>query len=137
MMPNELSNELFWLTLTIGLTAVMWIPYIINRMAEQGVLAALWDPFGHTEARAAWANRMMQAHANAVENLIIFAPLVLLVQLTGQNSDITVSACILYFVARLAHYVGFSLSVPLVRVVSFLIGFYAQLVLAYSLFKIA
>lgn len=76
MMQTSLSTELYWLTLTVSLTAVMWLPYIINRMAELGVLSALWDPFGHTEARAAWANRMMQAHVNAVENLVIFAPLV-------------------------------------------------------------
>ena len=75
-MQTTLPTELYWLTLTVSLTAVMWLPYITNRMVELGILPALWDRFGHTEARAAWANRMMQAHANAVENLVIFAPLV-------------------------------------------------------------
>ena len=109
-MQASLSTELYWLTLTIGMTAVMWLPYIINRMAELGIWSALWDPFGHTEARAAWANRMMQAHINAVENLVIFAPLVLLIHLTGQSSALTAIACVIYFVARVVHFVGFSLA---------------------------
>lgn len=92
-------------------------------MAELGILPALRDPFGHTEARAAWANRMMQAHANAVENRVIFDPLVLRVQMTGQNSALTAQACVIYFVARL------------VRVAHFLTGFYARAVLALSVLR--
>lgn len=135
-MHTSLSTELYWLVLTIGLTGVMWLPYIVNRMAELGILAALWDPFGHTEAKAAWANRMMQAHANAVENLVIFAPLVILVHLTGQDNSLTAHACVIYFVARLVHYLAFSLAIPLLRVASFLSGFYAQVVLALVLLQI-
>ena len=132
-MQTTISNELYWLTMTIGFTAIMWIPYIFNRMAELGVLAALWDPFGHTEAKAAWANRMMQAHVNAVENIVIFAPLVLLVHLSGQNNSLTASVCMIYFLSRLVHFIGFTFAVPVVRVVSFLTGFYAQAVLILSL----
>lgn len=136
MMQTNLSTELYWLVLTVSLTAVMWVPYIINRMAELGIMQALWDPLGHTEAKAAWANRMIQAHVNAVENLIVFAPLVLLVHITGQSTALTVNACVIYFVARLVHYLGFTFAVPVVRVVSFLTGFYTQMVLALSVLNI-
>lgn len=135
-MQVTLSSELYWLTLTISFTAIMWIPYIINRMAEQGIIAALWDPHGHTEARAAWAKRMMQAHYNAIENLVIFIPLVLLIQMNSLNSDTTASACVLYFIARLVHFTGFTFAVPLVRVISFLTGFYAQIILVFVLLRL-
>ena len=135
-MPITPSTELYWLVMTVSLTAVMWLPYIINRMVEQGILPALWDPFGHTEAKAAWANRMMRAHENAVENLVIFAPLVLVVHLTGHSTALTVNACVIYFVTRLVHYFGFTFAVPLVRVVSFLAGFYAQMVLAQTALRL-
>ena len=77
----SMTTEVYWLLLTILMTAVMWIPYIANRIVELGMVPAFMDPYGHTEARASWANRMMAAHVNAVENLVLFAPLVILVLL--------------------------------------------------------
>ncbi len=132
-MKPELSTELYWLTLTVLMTAVFWIPYILNRMLDQGILSALWDPYGHTDTQRAWARRMMQAHVNAVENLVIFAPLAILIQITGLNSTTTSTACMVYFFARLAHYLVFTFAIPLFRVVTFLVGFGVQVVLASKL----
>lgn len=132
-MSMTLSKELYWLILTVLMTALFWVPYILNRMLELGILNALWDPHGHTRTEREWARRMMQAHANAVENLVIFAPLVLVVQITGMHSATTAAACMIYFFARLAHYVVFTFAVPVLRVVTFLVGFAAQLMLVLSL----
>jgi uncharacterized MAPEG superfamily protein len=128
-MTNTLSTELYWLTLTTIMTAVLWLPYIINRMLELGILQALWDPFGETKTNKAWATRMMQAHTNAVENLVVFAPLVFLVQITDAHSEVTAMACMIYFFARLVHYIVFTFAIPLLRVLSFLTAFGAQLAL--------
>lgn len=132
-MNIEQNAELHWLLLAVLMTSLMWVPYIINRMRELGVMAALWDRFGHTEADAAWANRMMRAHENAVENLVVFAPLVLLVVMTNSGNAVTLLAVQVYFFARLAHYIVFTLAIPLLRVVSFLAGFFAQMMLVVSL----
>ena len=73
-MPTEtLSIELYWLTLTVLMTALMWLPYILNRIVEHGLGFALWDPQGVTKTETAWAERMMRAHQNAAENLVICA----------------------------------------------------------------
>lgn len=137
-MPTQaLSTELYWLTLTVLMTGLMWIPYIINRLLEQGIFPALWDPQGETATRVAWAERMSRAHSNAVENLIIFAPLVLTVQFTQMNNELTALACMLYFYARLAHYIVFTLSVPVMRIVTFAGGVCAQLILAFTLLGIS
>ncbi len=132
-MTTALSNEIYWLVLTILMTSLFWVPYIINRMGELGILNALWDRYGVTHTEKAWAQRMMDAHVNAVENLVIFAPLVLLIQIMGLNSTTIVNACIVYFFARLVHYFSFTFAVPLLRVTTFLIGFGAQVVLALTL----
>ena len=129
-MNSSLAMEINWLVMTIVMTSLFWVPYIINRMQEQGVLNAVWDQEGVTGTDRRWAERMMDAHQNAVENLIIFAPLVILIQLTGLNSEITATACMIYFFARLVHYVVFTFAVPVLRVVSFLMGFGAQCALA-------
>lgn len=134
-MTDMLSKELYWLTLTILMTALFWVPYILNRLLEQGMLNALRDPYGDTGTRRAWAARMMRAHENAVENLVLFAPLVILVELTGTHSAATATACLVYFLARLTHYLVFTLAVPVLRVVSFLAGFGAQLTLIHALLR--
>ncbi len=133
MQTHTLSPELYWLTITTLMTGLMWVPYILNRLAEKGVLKATWDPQGDTTTRVPWADRMMRAHQNAVENLVIFAPLVLALQIAGISSEATVSACVVYFFARLAHYIVFTLGIPVVRVLTFAAGVAAQVTLALAL----
>ena len=130
---QSLSTELFWLTLTILMTSLFWVPYILNRMRENGIWNALHDPGGETQARSAWATRMMRAHTNAVENLVIFAPLVLALQMQGTATTLTANACAIFFFARAIHYITFTFGVPLLRVLAFLVGFACQIVLAFAL----
>lgn len=133
MQSDILSAELYWLTLTIIMTGLMWLPYIINRLLEQGIGTALRDPSGDTSTSVAWAERMSRAHANAVENLVLFAPLVLTVQLTQTNNELTALCCMIYFYARLAHYIVFTFAVPVLRIVAFATGIATVLTLAFSL----
>ncbi len=128
------TKELYWLAATVLMTAVFWVPYIIQRILERGLWNALYEPQGETDTRAPWANRMMRAHANAVENLAIFAPLVLLLHAQGIGTPFTANACAIYFFARAVHYVVFSLGVPLLRVPAFLVGFACQMAIAMALF---
>ena len=131
-----MTTELYWLTLTVLMTALMWLPYIINRMLEQGIGFAMWDPQGETKTDVIWAERMTRAHKNAVENLIIFAPLVLTLQLTDLSNELTALACIMYFFSRLTHYIVFSLGIPLLRIFAFMISVVAQFTLAFTLLGI-
>ena len=73
-----MTREIFWLTLTVILTGLMWIPYVLNRCQVRGLTGAMANPSRNDKPHAEWANRLMFAHDNAVENLIIFAPLVLI-----------------------------------------------------------
>lgn len=36
-----MTTELFWLTATVLMTALMWMPYILNRIAVRGLIGAL------------------------------------------------------------------------------------------------
>ncbi len=136
-MPTEtLTTELYWLTLTILMTSLMWLPYIISRMLEQGTGFALWDPQGETKTDIAWAERMIRAHKNATENLIIFAPLVLILQLTQLTNELTALACMIYFFSRLTHYIVFSFGIPVIRILTFMVSVVAQLILAFTLLGI-
>jgi uncharacterized MAPEG superfamily protein len=85
---------------------------------------------------AAWAERLMRAHANAVENLAVFAPLVLAVQVTGSASAGTEAACMIYFFARLAHVLAYVAAVPVLRTLAFAAGFFCQFRLAMALLSV-
>ena len=54
-------------------------------------------------------------------------------QVTGANTSMTATACLVYFVARAAHFVIYTFAIPLVRTVVFIAGFAAQMVLALTL----
>ncbi len=77
---------------------------------------------------------MGTTHAeNAAENLAVFAPLVLILHTLSISTLAMVTACVVYFAARLVHVVVFTLAVPALRAISFLPGFGAQMVLAWTI----
>ena len=105
-------------------------------MIEQGIVFAICDPQGETKTAVLWADRMARAHKNAVENLVIFAPLVLTLQLSQTNNELTALACMVYFFARLTHYIVFSFGIPMLRVITFMVSVAAQLILAFTVLGI-
>jgi uncharacterized MAPEG superfamily protein len=129
-----MTKELLWLTLTIILTGVLWVPYIINRAVVRGLMGAMANPSRHDKPQSAWAQRLYFAHTNAVENLIIFAPLVLILDAQGHSTDGTVLACAVYFWARLAHAIVYTMGVPVLRTLAFTAGFLAQAALVLAVF---
>jgi uncharacterized MAPEG superfamily protein len=79
----------------------------------------------------------MFAHDNAIENLIIFAPLVLILNAIDYSSSSTVLACAVYFWSRLAHLIVYTMGVPILRTLAFAVGFVAQVTLALAIFGLA
>jgi uncharacterized MAPEG superfamily protein len=131
-----MTKELLWLTLTVILTGLLWIPYMIDRAKVRGLMGALDNPSRNDKPQSPWAQRMYFAHTNAVDNLVIFAPLVLILDDIGYSSQWTVIACAVYFWARLAHAIVYAMGIPVLRTLAFLVGFAAQAVLALAVFKV-
>jgi len=131
-----MSKELFWLVLTVAMTGLFWVPYILDRAAVRGLVGAMANPSPADKPQSDWARRMMAAHTNAVENLVIFAPLVLAAQDLGVSTPATAFAGALYFWSRLAHYVVYTLGIPALRTLAFLGGFVAQAILVLAIFKL-
>src|SRR5262249_18630516 len=131
----DMTRELFWLTLTVILTGLLWVPYILNRVQTRGLMGSMANPSRNDKPHAEWASRLMFAHDNAVENLIIFAPLVLILNAADYSSKATVMACAVYFWARVAHVIVYTLGLPVFRTLAFTIGFLAQVVLVLAIFR--
>jgi uncharacterized MAPEG superfamily protein len=129
-----MSKELLWLTLTVILTGLLWVPYILDRIIVRGLMGAMANPARNDKPQSPWAQRLYFAHTNAVENLVIFAPLVLILDAQGYSTEGTVIACAVYFWARLAHAVVYTMGVPVLRTLTFAAGFAAQAALALAVF---
>jgi uncharacterized MAPEG superfamily protein len=137
MTPGLMTPELFWLTLTVILTGLLWVPYTLNRVTVRGLTGSMANPSRNDKPHAEWATRLMFAHDNAIENLIVFAPLVLILAELDYSTKSTVYACAVYFWARVAHLVVYTLGLPVFRTLAFTVGFIAQVVLALAIFKLA
>jgi uncharacterized MAPEG superfamily protein len=129
-----MSKELMWLTLTVILTGVLWIPYILDRIMVRGLMGAMANPSPNDKPQSPWAQRLQAAHDNAVENLAVFASLVLILNALHHSTESTVLACAVYFWARLAHVIIYLLGLPVLRTLSFAVGFLAQAALVLAIF---
>jgi len=127
-----MTSELMYLTWVSILTALLWVPYILNMIAVRGLVDAVGYP-DNPPPMAGWAQRMKAAHNNAIENLVVFAALVLVVHATGSSNETTVLACQLYFWARVVHVLAYTFAIPWVRTLAFVVGFVCQMLLAVEL----
>lgn len=127
-----MNTELLYLTLVTVLTGLIWIPYILDRISVWG----LADTVGYPEnpkAQSPWARRLIKAHHNNVENLVVFAALVLVAQDMGVSNGVTAGACVFYFWARVVHLAAYAFAIPWVRTLAFTVGFFAQAAIAWQL----
>ena len=127
-----MKPELFYLTLVTAFTGLLWVPYILDRIAVRGIGAAVGYP-DNPKPQSPWAQRLMKAHANAVENLVVFATLVLAAHALGVSSGLIATACMVYFWARVVHALAYTFAVPWVRTLSFAVGFFAQAAIGWQL----
>lgn len=126
-----LTPELYFLALAAIATVLMWVPYMAARILTRGLIPALGNPADPSfPADPAWAERARRAHANAAENLAVFAPLVIILALIGASTPATILAAKTYLGARLVHYVVYAAGIPIVRTLAFATGFAATLVIA-------
>jgi uncharacterized MAPEG superfamily protein len=127
-----MNTELIYLAGIALITALMWVPYVTNMILVLGLMDAVGYP-ENPKPIAPWAQRMKNAHANAVENLVVFATLVLVAAVLQISNDITVMACVIYFWARVVHFVAYTAKIPWVRTLSFVAGFVGQVMLAWQI----
>ena len=129
-----MTVELRYLALTSVLTGLLWVPYILNEIAVRGLVDAVGYP-PNPKPLAPWAQRMKAAHYNAVENLVVFAALVLVAEIAGVRSAAIPSCAVVYFWARVVHATAYTFAIPWVRTLAFLVGVGCQLCIAWQILK--
>ncbi len=130
-------TALHWLAAAAVLTALFWVPYILERALSLGVMGAM-RPVEPEDLlkQALWAQRARRAHDNAVQNLVVFATLVLVAAAMGKDADpLLVTAGQVYFWSRAIHFPVMALGVPVIRTLAFLGSFTAQMMAAVVIFS--
>jgi uncharacterized MAPEG superfamily protein len=132
---KSMSHEIYMLVLSVLLTTLMVLPYAVYRTQKLG---GIWQVFktplpGDTPFDQDWAHRAYRAHMNAFEGLILFAPLVLVVEITANNNQVTSMATDIYFWSRLAYAPLYYFDVPVLKTSAWAISLIATMTLAYQL----
>jgi len=127
-----MTPELRYLAMISVFTAVMWIPYILNAAARN----KLGDLVGYPElplSMAPWAQRLKKAHYNAIENLVVFAAVVLVADALQISNPATTSAATAYFWGRLAHAFAYTAAIPWLRTLAFAVAWGGILCIAWQI----
>lgn len=126
-----MTPELKYLAYICVFTALMWIPYVLNVLASNRISDAVGYPESPLKM-APWAERLKKGHYNAVENLVVFAALVLIANAMEISNNATTSAAMTFFWARVVHSGAYALGIPWVRTVAFAVAWGAILCIAWQ-----
>jgi len=127
-----MTTDLTMLAWTAAFTSLLWIPYILARIQNVGLMKAL-SYTADDEPLPGWAARAKKAHYNAVENLAPFAAVVIVAHLAAAANATTALWASIYFWARVAHYFGYISGLPFVRTALFTVGWIAILVIFWQI----
>jgi len=90
---------LVWATL---LTVVQAVVAVHGALMQVGLTKLAGNREGLPEIRG-WGGRAARAHRNMIENLVLFAALVLAAVAAGKTNDMTLMGAQIFFWARLAY----------------------------------
>ncbi len=117
-----MSTDLTMLAYTALLTFVLAFPPVIALMLKRGLPFAAGNRDEPYELPV-WGERAGRAHRNMLENLPIFAALVLVAHVAGASNEITAFGATLFFWGRVAHALIYIAGIPWLRTAAFGVSF--------------
>jgi uncharacterized MAPEG superfamily protein len=109
-----MSLELKLLACSVALAFIQMVVALTGAMLQVG-LPALAGNRENLPEITGWAGRAMRAHRNMLENLVLFAALVLVGHAAGKLDATTALGAQLFIWARLAYAVVYVVGVPWLR----------------------
>lgn len=122
-----MSQLQLYTALTALWIGLAWVPYILDRIAVRGLMAALdnYDP--HAMPQSDWAQRAQRAHTVAVEAFAAFAPLAVIAMLTRPEDTYPGVLAMTFFFGLIAHYVIYALGIVVLRTLAFALAAFSTL----------
>jgi len=109
-----MSTDLTLLVWAVALTLVQSVIAVLGAQMQVG-LPALAGNRENLPPITGWAGRAARAHRNMLENLVLFAALVLVAHAAGKANGTTALGSELFFWARLVYVPVFVIGIPWVR----------------------
>ncbi|HEX7045036.1 MAG TPA: MAPEG family protein [Burkholderiales bacterium] len=109
-----MQTELTLLVWSVALTFVQMLVATAGANRQLG-LTALVGNRDRLPELAGWAGRAQRAHRNMLENLILFAALVIVAVLANRTNETTALGAQLFFWARLVYALVYVIGIPWVR----------------------
>ena len=82
-----------------------------------------------------WAGRARRAHLNTIENLVLFAALVLIAAVAGKANATTAMGAMIFFWARLAYAVIYLIGIPWLRTLAWFVSVIGLAMIAWVLLQ--
>lgn len=83
----------------------------------------------------AWVERTRRAHANMVENLPVFAALVLVAHVAGKADATTALGSQIFFIGRVAHAGIYIAGIPYLRTLAFFVAVIGEVMILLRIFS--
>ncbi|UWQ79479.1 MAPEG family protein [Leisingera sp. S132] len=127
-------TQLQYFTALSGLwVSLAWLPYILDRVMVRGLMGAMANPGPSDLPQSLWAQRAHRAHIVGVELFAAFAPLSVLAMLVLPLEDQPDSLGLTFFLGMAAHYVIYTIGIPILRTLAFAVAALSSVLLGLTL----
>jgi uncharacterized MAPEG superfamily protein len=109
-----MKPELMWLAWAVALTFAQMLVAVGGATLQVGLPALAGNREGLPEFKG-WAGRAQRAHRNMLENLVLFAALVLIAVAAGKTNATTLLGAQIFVWARLAYAFVYLAGIPWLR----------------------
>ena len=109
-----MKPELMLLVWAVLLTVVQAVVAVQGAMMQVGLASLMGNREGMPDIRG-WGGRAARAHRNMLENLVLFAALVLAAAIAGKTNDMTLLGAQIFLYARIAYALVYLAGLPWVR----------------------
>ena len=109
-----MKPELMLLVWAVLLTVVQAVVAVQGAMMQVGLASLMGNREGMPDIRG-WGGRAARAHRNMLENLVLFAALVLAAAIAGKTNDMTLLGAQIFLYARIAYALVYIVGLPWIR----------------------
>jgi uncharacterized MAPEG superfamily protein len=106
---------------SLGLTFVQMLIAVVGTVFYLGLPKAAGNRERIPELPG-WPGRARRAHRNMLENMVLFAPLILIADIAGRDNGMTELGAELFLWARLAYAVIYVAGIPYLRTLAWLVS---------------
>ena len=127
-----MTPELIYLVWSAVLTVVLMLIAVSGATLQVG-LPTLAGNREDMPDMTSWAGRAERAHSNMLENLVLFAILVLVAQAAGVRNAMTLLGAQLFFWGRVGHAVLYIAGIPWARTAAWVVSVVGLILIAWQL----